>query len=245
MKTIGVIPARYASSRLPGKPLVDICGKPMLWWVYQRGLHVKGLDDLYIAADDERICNICEQYGLRFLITSDKHDKHVDRIHEVSEKIKSDYYVVICGDEPLIDPLNVELVFPSVETDNEICIVRSLMREMHDPVEALDPSNIKVLVDTNNRCLMLTRSIVPFPYKTLDFKIKKLVGIECYNKSALDFFVTHPAGELERIEDITLLRFIENNIPVQLIMTDKHQLGVDTQSDLDKVRKIIENSGGI
>lgn len=240
---IGVIPARYASSRLPGKPLADICGKPMIWWVYQQALKVRGLDGLCVAVDDERVLKVCEQYSMNALMTSDKHDKHVNRIHEVSQVIPADYYVVVCGDEPLIKPEMIEMVFPSEHDASKEYVVRSLMREMNDPVETADPSNIKVVVDLNNDCLLLTRSIVPFPYKSIDFKIKKLVGIECFNRGALDFFSNHPVSTLEKIEDITLLRFVENRIPVHLIMTDAHQLGVDTPSDLEKVREIIKISG--
>ena len=102
MKIIGVIPARYSSTRFPGKPLADICGKPMLWWVYQQVKKIEAFEQVICAIDDERIQKICEKFNMEYVMTKNNHPEHISRIHEVSEKIKADYYMCINGDEPLI-----------------------------------------------------------------------------------------------------------------------------------------------
>jgi 3-deoxy-manno-octulosonate cytidylyltransferase (CMP-KDO synthetase) len=240
-KTIGVIPARYESTRIPGKPLADICGRPMLWWVYEQAVKVKGLDYVVIAVDSECVMKACKHYGMNAVMTSAAHEKHLDRVHEVSEKISADYYVVICGDEPLTEPWAAEQVLPDKSDLEREYVIKSLMRDFDDPVEAYDTASMKAAVNAEDFCIFLSRSIIPFPYKTVDYKLKRLVGIECLNKRALDFFVSAPPGILEKIEDITLLRYLENFIPIRLIATTARQIGVDTPKNLETVRGIIED----
>ena len=238
MKIIGVIPARYKSSRFPGKPLADICGKPMVWWVYQQAIKVEELDDVYVATDDERISSVCTELSIPCILTSDNHETHVHRIHEVSTKITADYYVVICGDEPLIKPDVIRRIIPS-QIENSQISVRGLCRYFSDPAEVIDPANIKIVTNENDECIILSRSPVPFPYKTVLFKYKKVVGVECYNKIALNYFVSQKKGFLESIEDITLQRFLENKIHIKYLLVDSTSLSVDTPRDLEKVRAII------
>ena len=239
MKTVGVIPARYSSTRLPGKPLVDICGRPMIWWVYHEVCKAHGLSDVICAVDDDRVYSVCKQFGMNVIMTKDNHPKHVDRIHEVSEKIDADFYAVICGDEPLTEPWAVEQILPDEIDFKSEYVIRSLIRDFDDPVEAYDTASMKVAVNRYNYCVFISRSIIPFPYKTVDFKVKRLLGIECYNKNALDFFANTPTGVLEKIEDITLLRYLESFIQIRMITTTARQIGVDTQKNLDEVRNIM------
>jgi 3-deoxy-manno-octulosonate cytidylyltransferase (CMP-KDO synthetase) len=239
MKVVGVVPTRYASTRFPGKPLADIYGKPMVWWVYQQALKVSAFEHIVVATDDDRVAEVCKQYRMECLITSAEHKTHVDRLQEVSQKVQSDLYVCVCGDEPLTKAKTISLVLPNENEVTDDFVMRTLIREFNDPAEALDPSNIKVVANAQNECLLLTRSMTPFPYKSLSYKFKKLVGMECYSRSALEFFVNQPIGLLEQIEDITLLRFVENLKPIKLIMSNAHQLGVDTPKDLDRVRLIM------
>ena len=238
MKIVGIIPARYASTRFPGKPLADICGKPMIWWVYQQAAQASEFDRVIVATDDNRIMDACEKYGIDAIRTSTEHPTHIHRLHEVSQKVDSDLYVCICGDEPLTKMQTMVKVIPQDCQSN--FFMQTLMREFSDPAEALDPSNIKVVANAQNDCLLLTRSMAPFPYKSLSYKFKKLVGIECYSRSALEFFVEQPVGFLEKIEDIALLRFVENHKPITLVPTTEHQLGVDTPKDLERVREIMQ-----
>ena len=238
MKIIGIIPARYGSSRLPGKPLVDICGKPMIWWVYEQVKKVKEIDNLYIATDNEIIKQTCDEYGMNVIMTSTEHNTHIERVHEVSEKIEGDLYLCVCGDEPLIDSETIKKIIPN-ETVIDDYYVSALMREFSEPTEVIDPGNIKIMTNDKDYCVALSRSPIPFPYKTVLFKYKKIVGVECYNKKALDFFVSTEEGVCEKIESVTLMRFLENNIKMKFIKVDTNALSVDTEKDLEKVRKII------
>jgi len=212
----------------------------MVWWVYQQVKKCPTLESVYVAVDDERVQSVCEQFDIPIIMTSPDHKSHINRLYEVSTKLDADIYVCVCGDEPLTQYQTIESVIPQ-NSEVESFIARSLMREINDPAETVDPSNLKVVTDKDGYGILVTRSIVPFPYKSTKFKYKKVVGIECYNKPALDFFVNAPIGMLEKIEDTNLLRFIEQRKPFKFIMTDAYQLSVDTQSDLDKVREIVND----
>lgn len=238
MNILGIIPARYQSSRLPGKPLADICGKPMLWWVYQQVIQVKELNRVVVATDDTRITDMCESYHIPYVMTRDDHVNHVTRLGEVAEKIDADYYVCVNGDEPLILPENIQKVVPKSLVKDEV-YAGYLMRELHDPVETIDPSNIKLSVRSDGTCIYMSRIPIPYPKGTLNVTYKKLIGVECFNKAALQFYCSTPMGELEKIEDIDHLRFIEHKKNVVINMVDSESLSVDTKNDLEKVRKII------
>lgn len=242
-KVVAVIPARYASSRFPGKPLADICGRPMIWWVYNQVRKVKEFSEVVVATDDQRIVDVCGKYGLASCLTLSSHATHVNRIHEVSERISADYYVVICGDEPLIHQDVIRKVLPQ-KTECDGIYVGGLCRYFKDPAEVIDPSNIKVVTNDKDECILLTRSPVPFPYKSVLFKYKKVVGVECYNKAALDYFISTEKGFLERVEDVTLQRFLENKIHIVYRLVDSESLSVDTPRDLEKVIDIIHKRGG-
>ena len=238
MNIIGVIPARYASTRFPGKPLVDICGHPMIWWVYQQVKKVEGLSKVFVATDDTRISDCCKENGIPFVMTRDNHVNHVTRLAEVSDKVEADYYVCVNGDEPLILPENIQNVLPNKLVKDDV-YAGYLMRNLTDPAETLDPSNIKLAVLSNGKCIYMSRTPIPYPKGTINVTYKKLIGVECFNKEALDFYVNTPMGELERIEDIDHLRFIEHGKDVIIKLTDSESLSVDTKNDLEKVRQIM------
>jgi 3-deoxy-manno-octulosonate cytidylyltransferase (CMP-KDO synthetase) len=237
MKIIGVIPARYASTRFPGKPLADIHGKPMIWWVYKRFKAVKGIDEVYIALDDKRIENVCHELGMKYLMTSDNLPEHISRVHEVSEKIHADYYICVNGDEPLISEVCIEPVLPKKIHDE--VYFGGAMRILTNPAEVIDAAKIKIVFSTTGRCLYLSRTPVPYPYGNLSFSYHKYVGVECFNKKALDFFVSTPMGNIEKIEDIDHLRFLENNINLNFVYVDSESISVDTPKDLEYVRGIM------
>lgn len=238
MKIVGVIPARYSSSRFPGKPLKDICGKPMIWWVHQQAIKVAELKAVYVATDDERIKTVCDSFNIPCIVTQMEHDTHISRVQEVSEKVTADYYVVVCGDEPLMEAEAIRSIFGIIDEREKYC-VGGLCRYFTDPAEVVDPANIKVVTNEDEDTIMLSRSPVPFPYKTIMFRYKKLIGVECYNKAALDYFVSQPKGVIERIEDVTLQRFLEHRIRVKHKLVETDALSVDTPRDLEKVRKVM------
>jgi 3-deoxy-manno-octulosonate cytidylyltransferase (CMP-KDO synthetase) len=240
MKIIGVIPARYNSSRLPGKPLVDICGKPMIWWVYQQAIKVKEFTDIIVATDDERIEKVCLDFNINVLMTSKDGNCLIDRLYEVSLNMKYDYYVSINGDEPLIESELIHFVFPNEIIKNKP-VARGLMRKFTDPVEVIDPGNLKLVCNNQGKLLYVSRSPVPYPQKTTNFTYKKYVGVECYNQNALQFYYTSEPGEIEKIEDLGHLRFVEYGIPVYFSLVKSNSLSVDTPRDLEKVRQIMRS----
>lgn len=238
MKIIAVIPARYASTRFPGKPLADICGRPMLWWVYNQVQKIKVFSDVVCAIDDLRIQRMCEQQDMKYILTKDTHQNHISRIHEVATKLDADYYMCINGDEPLISQECILPVIPKKIVEEPY--FGGAMRILTDPAETIDFAKIKLVIsDQTGKCLYMSRTPVPYPRGTLFFNYKKYVGVECFNREALDFFVDTPMGSLEKIEDIDHLRFLEHGIELHFNYVDSESISVDTPKDLEKVRKMI------
>lgn len=237
MKIIGVIPARYASTRFPGKPLADICGKPMIWWVYQQAKKVKEFSEVYIATDDIKITNELDKLDIPYVMTKDNHKSVFERIQEFSDYITADYYVIINGDEPLINPVHIASVIPqNINQD----IITNTIAKISSPSEVNDIANIKVVFDENKVAKYMSRQAIPFPNKCLDFDYYKHVGITGITKKMLDFYVSHKSGQFERIEGIDHLRFIDYDKNMQFIVIENAQtLSVDTPKDLEKVRKSI------
>lgn len=239
MKVIGVIPARYNSSRLPGKPLMDICGKPMIWWVYHRICNIKELSEIYVATDDVRILTECKKYRIPAVLTSTIHTTGAERIQEVSEKIVADFYIQINGDEPLIDVESVRLAIPDkVPYNREFGI--NIIAEMREPSQVMDPSNIKVVFDETQNAMYMSRTPIPYPFKAIDFVYYKHLGIIGYNKKMLDFYKHSVPGKFETIEGIDTLRFLDYSKQLQFrIVKECRSLSVDTLKDLEEVKRLI------
>ena len=238
MKIIAVIPARYDSSRLHGKPLADIHGKPMVWWVYNQVKKVDRFDEIYIATDNDLIKEACEKFGMNCIMTSTEHETMSSRICEVSEKINADVYVVINGDEPLIEPQTILEVIPN---NLDEFYASNLVSPIIEPYEALDVTNIKVVFNENNEAIYMSRMPVPYPKSTITPKYFKHLGVIAYSKEALDFFKSSEKGIIEAVEDIDYLRFIENNKKFEIIQTNAETISVDTPKDLEKVREMIQH----
>ena len=238
MKKTILIPARYESTRLPGKPIVDICGKPMICRVFEQAAKVKDIDQVIIAVDDERIADVCGKYGIPFIMTRKDHENQVMRLAEAAERIDSDLYICVNGDEPLILPENIEKVIPDTVCDDQI-YAGYLVRKLTGIAEACDISNIKAVLKEDGTCLYLSRSLIPYPKGNSFDGYLKLIGVECFNKKALQFYADTPKGQLEAAEDIDHLRFIENNVNIHMTLVESESLSVDTQKDLELVRKLI------
>ena len=244
MKIVGVIPARYKSSRFEGKPLADICGKPMIWWVYQQAIKVKEFEAVYVATEDERIKIACEELGVNVLMTSDEHKTGTDRIGEVASKIKADLYVNIQGDEPMIEPETiVEAIKPFY--DNNELQVSNLMTIIKDPVDVVNFTVPKVITNKDGIGIYLTRSAAPYPKGSIDYSYYKQVCVYGFTPEALEFYCNSPRGKVESIEDIEILRFIESGYKVQFIEVDSDTVAVDTPNDLEKVRRIMKEIKGV
>jgi 3-deoxy-manno-octulosonate cytidylyltransferase (CMP-KDO synthetase) len=244
MKIIGVIPARYKSSRFPGKPLADICGKPMVWWVYQQCLKVEDFSAVYVATDDDTIFKTCESLGVKVIMTSDSHKTGTDRIGEVATKIPADLYVNIQGDEPLLEPDTIKAAIKPFYTNSDLQI-SNLMTKIKDPVDVVNFTVPKVITNEENIGIYLTRSPAPYPKGSIDYFYYKQVCVYGFTPSALKFYcdygITHGKAKIEAIEDIEILRFIENGYKVQYIEVNSDTVAVDTPNDLEKVREIVRN----
>lgn len=239
MKVVAVIPARYNSSRFPGKPLVDIAGKPMISWVYDNVSKSKKFDNVYIATDDSRIEEVCKKNNMNYVMTSADHSNHISRIWEVSNMIEADFYICVNGDEPLIDYKMVEEIIP--KEIGEVKYFQGAYRVLNDPAEVVDPANIKIVLNKDNRCIYMSRIPVPFPKGTLAFKYYKYVGIECFTKEGLNLFNNNKMGEIEKVEDIDHLRFLENDCDIYFKEINSNSISVDTPKDLEKVIELISD----
>lgn len=241
-KILGVIPARYGSTRFPGKPLADILGKPMIWWVYQQAIRSKKLTEIIIATDNQDIVKICEKYKFPYIITDENHLTAANRIFEVSGHMEADYYVQINGDEPLVDANLIDLITPK-NIPQDIEFGTNIVAKMTNPVEVTDPSNIKVVCDTYENIVYMSRTPIPYPYRYLQFDYYKHIGIIGFNKKMLSFYHESKPSILEKIEGVDMLRFTEYKKTFKAILVQKniYTLSVDTKSDLEKVLKIIEN----
>lgn len=237
-RVVAVIPARYRSSRFPGKPLADICGKPMIWWVYHQVQKAPEITDVYVATDDERIEEVCKKEGMNVVMTSDKCPTHLERIYEFSTKVDADFYININGDEPLIESKCISDMVPT-GVDPESDYMANGMMILTDPIDAIDSSKIKVAVDMLGYCMYMARSPIPFPKGRADYQLKKFVGVQCFTKKALEFVSVTKRGFLESIEDIDEFRFLENGHKIKMVLTEAKTLAVDTPKDLEKVRGII------
>lgn len=242
MRLIGIIPSRYGSTRFPGKPLCLINGKPMIYWVYNSAKQVKNLDEIYVATDDERIKNVCEHYNMNVVMTRNDHMNCFYRVHEVAHKIDADRYIMINGDEPLIEPSCIQkIVDETIKTNAQFLFS---YRKLSDPVETIDSGNIKVVI-SGDRLIYLSRIAVPCPHKSSLFDYKKIIGIQAFSKETLDFFVNTPPGEIEQIEDIAELRWIENGEYVHCVEVVSNSVSVDNQRDIAKVESIMKQRGVI
>lgn len=240
MKVVCVIPARYASTRLPGKMLMDLCGHPMIWWVYQNATKVKEFNEVVIATDDLRIKEASEEFGAKVLMTSNHCSCLIDRLYEVSDAIQADYYVSVNGDEPILESEVMSKVLPDdVVLDRPI--VRGLAREFTDPAEVIDPGNMKMVIGRGGYCLYRSRSPIPYPQTTTEFTYKKYVGVELFNRKALEFYISTEPTEIEKIEDIGAIRFLEYGIPIHYDIVESESLSIDTPKDIEKIKKILEN----
>jgi|UniRef100_UPI003FEF9DBA 3-deoxy-manno-octulosonate cytidylyltransferase (CMP-KDO synthetase) len=242
MKFLGVIPSRYASTRLEGKPLKDICGHTMIEWVYKR-TKLSNLDEVVVATDDERIYEEVEKFGGKAILTSKEHENGTSRIAEVCTKYEDyDVIVNVQGDEPLIEPEMINSIINSFKEDDTISM--STLKYKIDTMEEIEnPNYVKVITDKKGYALYFSRSVIPYPRKLDIQNYYKHVGIYGYKR---DFVVEYAKMEptpLELSESLEQLRALENGYRIKVMETPYKIIGVDTQEELEKVREYIKENG--
>jgi 3-deoxy-manno-octulosonate cytidylyltransferase (CMP-KDO synthetase) len=240
MKVLGVIPARYRSTRLEGKPLADIHGKPMIQYVYETACKARTLDKVVVATDDERIAEAVRTFGGNALMTKSEHVSGTDRVAEVAAGSDVGIVVNIQGDEPLLDPKMIDECVQALKDNAGIGLSTVMKRIGEDSFH--DPGVVKVVVDTRGRALYFSRSLIPYPRtRTADFTAFEHLGLYAYTKDCLLRLSQLPPTPLEKIEGLEQLRALENGIAIQVVETrcTGELVSVDTQEDLERVREIL------
>lgn len=240
MKIICVIPARAESTRFFEKPLAQICGKPMIQWVYEHCKEVECFEEVYVATDSDKIKNTCEGFGAKVVMTSAEHDTATERLYEVATLILADLYVMVNGDEPLLTKESIIQCIPDTLKTDEL-YVSNLMTDFTNPVEVVDATNLKIVTAADNRCLFISRSPIPYPKGNMDYVYHKFVGVGAFNRKALEYYHNTPRGPIEKIEENDSFRFLENHIPIYYYNCHCKSLSVDNRKDIEGVEKYLNN----
>jgi 3-deoxy-manno-octulosonate cytidylyltransferase (CMP-KDO synthetase) len=236
MKIIGVIPARYGSTRFPGKALADVGGKPMIQHVWESSSKSKLINELYIATDDKRIFDAVGRFWGKAVMTSPKHKSGSDRIGEVVKKIKCDIIVNIQGDEPFINPANIDKAIKPLMQDNKI-MVSTLCTKIKNKDEINNPNVVKVITDKNGFALYFSRHTIPFNRDDAkDVTYYKHIGLYVYKKDYLMKFIRLKPSKLELAEKLEQLRILENGEKIKVVVTNIDSVTVDTKEDLKKLK---------
>ena len=230
MKIIGMIPARGGSSRFNMKPLTDICGKPMLYWVWKHSKEVSVFDEVYVATDNDLIKETAESFGAMVIMTSSDCETATERLWEVSHKVDADLYVMINGDEPLVLADDIVKCIPASIPEDGF-YVSNLMTDFSNPVEVVDPTNLKIVTNKDGICLFISRAPIPFPKGDMNYVYQKFVGVGAFTKAALEYYHDTPRGPVEKIEENDSFRFIENRKDCYYINAHCKTLSVDTPKD--------------
>lgn len=248
METIGIIPARYHSTRLAGKVLLKIAGKPVIQHVYERAKKAKLLDALWIATDDARIKAVASSFGAEVVMTSSTHTSGTDRLAEVVRKLSVPYVVNIQADEPLVAPAMVDLLVETLEKEKkEVGIVTLYrpLRRLADKEDISNPNVVKVVMDREHYAVYFSRATIPYHRKTTPSGppvYYKHLGFYAYRRDFLLRFSAMEPSPLEQAEGLEQLRVLENGGKIRMAESPYNTIGVDTHEDLEKVRKILERN---
>lgn len=238
-KTAIIIPARYGSSRLEGKPLIEVEGKPIIQWVYEKAQMSKLADMIIVATDDERIFKAVKDFGGTVEMTSVNHKCGSDRIREVVDRHPEISYIVnLQGDEPLIKPESIDDVIKNVKDDDRADI-STLIRKLHDSSEIENSNLVKCVKDLNGFALYFSRSKIPYERNSGVADFWGHLGIYGYKRDALKRMTELPQSPLEKTESLEQLRALENGMKIKTSVVDFIPIGIDTADDLEKFKKII------
>jgi 3-deoxy-manno-octulosonate cytidylyltransferase (CMP-KDO synthetase) len=257
LTSIVVIPARYESTRFPGKALALIAGRPMIEHVYQRAARARGIARVLVATDDDRIARAVERFGGEALMTSTSHRTGTDRLAEVAARVECDVVVNVQGDEPLVEPTMIEQAIAPFREDPALQMT-SLRARIADVAELADPNVVKVVVDRHDYALYFSRAPIPFardpaavgPHSSAADTAPTEVGPYCggpwrhvglyaYRRSFLPTFAALPPSPLEQTERLEQLRALEHGIRIKVVETPHFSIGVDTPADLAKVDALL------
>ena len=246
LRAVAIIPARWASTRFPGKPLALIKNKPMIQWVVEQAQKATRLSDVIVATDDDRIFDAVIGFGGKAVMTSEEHATGSDRIAEVASGLKCDIVVNIQGDEPLIPPENIDRVIGCLDKNPDLNVA-TLMMAVRDSDEITDSNVVKVVADQKGRALYFSRSAIPFHRDEWKngivnetSQVFKHIGLYAYTRSFLLEFTRMNPTPIEQLEKLEQLRILEHGYPIQVEVTDKLSMGVDRVEDLEKVEKLLE-----
>ena len=234
LRTLGVIPARLASTRLPRKVLREVAGRPLLAWVVEAARACPQLDRVLVATDSEEVAEFCRRIGCAVELTAANLASGTDRIHAVAQLHDADVYVNIQGDEPLLRPEHIlALLRPFAQAEVDVSTLKVRCTEEN----IANPNAVKVVTDTDGRALYFSRAAIPFHRDAADPvpQYWKHIGLYAYRKRALNLFPTLPPSGLERAERLEQLRFLENGLAIYVEATEFDTIGVDTEDDLRMV----------
>lgn len=243
MNITAIIPARYGATRLPGKPLLDIAGKPMIQHVYERAQEAELVNRVIVATDDERIFDAVKGFGGEAVMTSDAHKSGTDRLAEVASPLESEIIVNVQGDEPLIDPAMIDEAIRPLMEDSAI-VMGSLKAVIRDEDELNNPNIVKVVVDRNDFALYFSRYPIPYfrdaaPLSLLKGHFKH-IGLYVYRRDFLLKYAGMSQTPLEEAEKLEQLRALENGYRIKVPTTSLQSVGVDTKEDLERVRRLLK-----
>ena len=238
MKVLCVIPARYASTRLPGKPLALIAGKPMIQHVYERACHAVLPQEVVVATDSKIVADAVKEFGGKVMMTSPDHPSGTDRLAEVALSYPDiDVIVNVQGDEPMIPPEVIDRLAQAFADDKDLkmATLKTLMGEE----DYNNPNAVKVVTDQNGYALYFSRSLLPYPRnRKANFKVYKHVGIYAYRRSFLLSYAAYEPTPLEQIEGLEQLRVLENGQRIKVLESKFQGIGIDTQEDLDAINAL-------
>ncbi len=241
-QTAIIIPARYGSSRLEGKPLLKANGKPIIQWVWEKASKVPLVDRVIVATDDERIFNACKEFGAEVEMTSTEHKSGSDRIAEVASRHPEIGYIInLQGDEPLIEQSNIELVIKGVKFDEQADI-STLVREIKDEDEVNNPNLVKCVFDLNGYAMYFSRSKIPYERNVNkgEWKFYGHLGIYGYKREALFKMTGLPQAPYEKAESLEQLRALQNGMKIKVAVVDNVPVGIDTIEDFEKFKAMVE-----
>lgn len=235
-----IIPARYASTRLPGKPLINIKGKPLIQWVYERACLSKLASSVIVATDDEQIFQAVKSFGGKVEMTLASHQSGSDRIAEIINNNPDIQIAVnVQGDEPLIDPESIDMAISALLEDKNADI-STLIRPIIDKEEIFNPNVVKAVIDNFNYALYFSRAPIPYERNSGEAKYFAHIGLYAYKRESLLRMTGLKQTYLEKTESLEQLRAIQNDLKIKTIEVNYEPVGIDTQEDLDKFKNLIK-----